>query len=130
SIDSETVFFFHAEDGIRDATVTGVQTCALPIYRIQLEPEYGATLEPAQRLGIDNCAGRRGPCGNHHLAVNLHRTSDGRRKCLSWLTDFRTNALSEANRDHRAGRHVQRLSSWLGLLAFGLFRAARSILVV
>src|SRR3989337_487607 len=27
-----TVFFFQAEDGIRDATVTGVQTCALPIY--------------------------------------------------------------------------------------------------
>src|SRR2546427_13284577 len=26
-------FFFQAEDGIRDLTVTGVQTCALPIWR-------------------------------------------------------------------------------------------------
>src|SRR5207245_7536655 len=26
------LFFFQAEDGIRDATVTGVQTCALPIW--------------------------------------------------------------------------------------------------
>src|SRR5207248_8685983 len=26
-------FFFQAEDGIRDRTVTGVQTCALPILR-------------------------------------------------------------------------------------------------
>src|SRR5206468_5629358 len=26
------VFFFQAEDGIRDLIVTGVQTCALPIY--------------------------------------------------------------------------------------------------
>src|SRR2546430_8758699 len=26
------VFFFQAEDGIRDLTVTGVQTCALPIW--------------------------------------------------------------------------------------------------
>src|SRR2546425_13168822 len=26
-------FFFQAEDGIRDKLVTGVQTCALPIYR-------------------------------------------------------------------------------------------------
>src|SRR5437870_7031105 len=26
-------FFFQAEDGIRDGHVTGVQTCALPIYR-------------------------------------------------------------------------------------------------
>src|SRR2546430_9514773 len=28
---SRRVFFFQAEDGIRDLTVTGVQTCALPI---------------------------------------------------------------------------------------------------
>src|SRR6266404_6396571 len=27
------VFFFQAEDGIRDKLVTGVQTCALPIFR-------------------------------------------------------------------------------------------------
>src|SRR5206468_7362928 len=27
------VFFFQAEDGIRDLIVTGVQTCALPISR-------------------------------------------------------------------------------------------------
>src|SRR2546421_6075327 len=27
-------FFFQAEDGIRDLIVTGVQTCALPIYRM------------------------------------------------------------------------------------------------
>ena len=26
-------FFFQAEDGIRDTSVTGVQTCALPICR-------------------------------------------------------------------------------------------------
>src|SRR5207245_5941535 len=37
-------FFFQAEDGIRDATVTGVQTCALPIYRLsrQLPALHGA----------------------------------------------------------------------------------------
>src|SRR5207245_6391703 len=32
-------FFFQAEDGIRDATVTGVQTCALPIYKAHQNPE-------------------------------------------------------------------------------------------
>src|SRR2546427_2229335 len=34
-------FFFQAEDGIRDLTVTGVQTCALPIFechRARLSP--------------------------------------------------------------------------------------------
>src|SRR5207244_4610310 len=29
-------FFFQAEDGIRDDLVTGVQTCALPIFNRQL----------------------------------------------------------------------------------------------
>jgi len=28
---SVSIFFFQAEDGIRDTSVTGVQTCALPI---------------------------------------------------------------------------------------------------
>src|SRR5205085_7989632 len=32
-------FFFQAEDGIRDLTVTGVQTCALPIFS-------GGNIEP------------------------------------------------------------------------------------
>src|SRR5437763_200187 len=32
SYPSLSVFFFQAEDGIRDTSVTGVQTCALPIY--------------------------------------------------------------------------------------------------
>src|SRR5437762_14120822 len=31
--EDEIVFFFQAEDGIRDTSVTGVQTCALPISR-------------------------------------------------------------------------------------------------
>src|SRR5688572_1108118 len=32
-INDTTSFFFQAEDGIRSLTVTGVQTCALPILR-------------------------------------------------------------------------------------------------
>src|SRR5437763_15070865 len=32
SVRSFFFFFFQAEDGIRDTSVTGVQTCALPIY--------------------------------------------------------------------------------------------------
>src|SRR2546430_6798252 len=37
-------FFFQAEDGIRDLTVTGVQTCALPISLVSRGVEEGATL--------------------------------------------------------------------------------------
>src|SRR5207253_3796863 len=34
---SAIFFFFQAEDGIRDGHVTGVQTCALPIFRRRRE---------------------------------------------------------------------------------------------
>src|SRR2546430_5665066 len=44
-------FFFQAEDGIRDLTVTGVQTCALPISEF-VRWQY-ATWELCDRLGID-----------------------------------------------------------------------------
>src|SRR5690606_41128422 len=50
-------FFFQAEDGIRDFHVTGVQTCALPIYlpgesevRRVHEPQY---LAAQPRIGLD-----------------------------------------------------------------------------
>src|SRR5467141_647414 len=36
-------FFFQAEDGIRDSSVTGVQTCALPIFGLPFPTEYGGT---------------------------------------------------------------------------------------
>src|SRR6266542_1274574 len=40
----EFFFFFQAEDGIRDATVTGVQTCALPIYGgLRRDPRHQPT---------------------------------------------------------------------------------------
>src|SRR5256885_7012923 len=43
-------FFFQAEDGIRDYKVTGVQTCALPIFAGRL----GHVMEPVIRpLGFD-----------------------------------------------------------------------------
>src|SRR5207302_8121835 len=39
-------FFFQAEDGIRDFHVTGVQTCALPIF----QGSGPATSHPSRRL--------------------------------------------------------------------------------
>src|SRR5256884_2131031 len=47
------VFFFQAEDAIRDVAVTGVQTCALPISR----PRPGHT--PAIREDLDPVAHAR-----------------------------------------------------------------------
>src|SRR5690606_17263533 len=39
-------FFFQAEDGIRDFHVTGVQTCALPIYTMSLAQTGSRTRIP------------------------------------------------------------------------------------
>src|SRR5256886_4833374 len=40
-------FFFQAEDGIRDLTVTGVQTCALPISCWQQLESFTLESDPA-----------------------------------------------------------------------------------
>src|SRR5437764_8474941 len=50
------VFFFQAEDGIRDTSVTGVQTCALPI---STSFSYGMDyLDPSNMLGVWVSTGR------------------------------------------------------------------------
>ena len=43
-------FFFQAEDGIRDWSVTGVQTCALPIFRELNEQLEEKVIERTQQL--------------------------------------------------------------------------------
>src|SRR5256885_12756150 len=45
------VFFFQAEDGIRDYKVTGVQTCALPIWFEQMEHAMASELRQLMREG-------------------------------------------------------------------------------
>src|SRR6267143_2639993 len=78
-------FFFQAEDGIRDGTVTGVQTCALPISRQRHKKLYARpwrVLVPAQPLhlletngndarhGHAGCAGAR--CRMHPPPAHRH----------------------------------------------------------
>src|SRR5438094_4410857 len=59
-------FFFQAEDGIRDRTVTGVQTCALPIL-----------------IGMIEIFGSQSPTGSnpqqlaHGISVALYNTAFG-----------------------------------------------------
>src|SRR5205823_11995646 len=56
-------FFFQAEDGIRDKLVTGVQTCALPIYPLAGHAAGGGEGEAAaperRRLLRCRCAAGR-----------------------------------------------------------------------
>src|SRR2546426_3363020 len=58
-------FFFQAEDGIRDYKVTGVQTCALPIYdaaRARLarfDPRAALVPYPDARGALERARARR-----------------------------------------------------------------------
>src|SRR5687768_10042317 len=64
-------FFFQAEDGIRDVAVTGVQTCALPIFALTIK--RGETLSATLRgLGL-------APGEAHAATEALRRYVDPRR---------------------------------------------------
>src|SRR2546430_840089 len=52
-IDAGLIFFFQAEDGIRDLTVTGVQTCALPICRLDKGGRVAGGPRAAARPFVD-----------------------------------------------------------------------------
>src|SRR3712207_9030368 len=60
-------FFFQAEDGIRDIGVTGVQTCALPI--------YGA----GKTTTLETCEGYRKPQQGTVRVLGLDPQADRRR---------------------------------------------------
>src|SRR5438270_4879600 len=73
-------FFFQAEDGIRDLTVTGVQTCALPISGprgaapVRGVPPGAPGLSAADGGGVGVRLPRR-----HHDRLRLRQRSEERR---------------------------------------------------
>src|SRR2546427_9871381 len=76
-------FFFQAEDGIRDLTVTGVQTCALPISRHSLGVPVWRDLVVRGAADTSAAAAHRGlrleSKRRFCAAAVSHRTSDLRR---------------------------------------------------
>src|SRR2546427_8058846 len=72
------LFFFQAEDGIRDLTVTGVQTCALPISRPAQQPGRPARSGRGRERAVPRPRSRgRGdarPGTQHHALVPGHQT--------------------------------------------------------
>src|SRR2546430_10208506 len=73
-------FFFQAEDGIRDLTVTGVQTCALPIWAGSAESgqirRVAAELDQPCAYGLLEAARAR-RAKREHLAVELQEVRPG-----------------------------------------------------
>src|SRR6266542_4959932 len=84
-------FFFQAEDGIRDATVTGVQTCALPICAEQrilrvrgtipsLESRGNPAVLPSyRRRRVWEAAGKQGSPESAYETSNQHREPTAKR---------------------------------------------------
>src|SRR2546429_6326317 len=65
-----TFFFFQAEDGIRDVAVTGVQTCALPIFHFDCEL-FHAWVTIKLRAQITNRTGPLSYPGHNLLVIAL-----------------------------------------------------------
>src|SRR5256885_4167081 len=74
-------FFFQAEDGIRDYKVTGVQTCALPIYPGWLRRAGGPLALPPLMAVTHSCLLRLPEFTEH-----LHA-------CARWLLDAGADPL-------------------------------------
>src|SRR2546430_2679826 len=61
-------FFFQAEDGIRDLTVTGVQTCALPIFQPAARERHQALVDGREDRD-EKQAAQAGLCEARHEAI-------------------------------------------------------------
>src|SRR5256886_7758421 len=84
-------FFFQAEDGIRYLTVTGVQTCALPIWHLPAragvaheavrEPRVlaGGLPEPGPRDAVRRAHAQLRSAGRHCTPGHLRQRSEERR---------------------------------------------------
>src|SRR2546422_9437554 len=118
-------FFFQAEDGIRDVAVTGVQTCALPIYfavahdndrlAVAQDKEDELAHEAAQadtRREFEERLAECGPLAYRVARGVLRNTADAE--------DVAQEALLRAYRQFDRLRDRNRFRGWLVRIAFRL----------
>src|SRR5205823_6863792 len=98
-------FFFQAEDGIRDKLVTGVQTCALPIWiggRAQARQDDARRGPPPRAPAPAPPDGRRDVAGRH----------PGRRRRRRRGDEVAPRAAEKRSEERRVGK--ERWSEWGG----------------
>src|SRR5437773_8071615 len=88
---AESLFFFQAEDGIRDRDVTGVQTCALPISRCRYKAPVRYDDEVIVRTQLKNV--RESVI---HFGYELVRADDGELLAEGETTHIVTNGAMKA----------------------------------
>src|SRR5207245_5203444 len=101
-------FFFQAEDGIRDATVTGVQTCALPIFLVTRQVFAGAGKAYQTRDGIQYCLSQRGQQPVSASASSPYPVIDMRDQPLADATRYRRDRKSVVEGKEGGGGDGQR----------------------
>src|SRR5690348_5477236 len=84
--EEQLLFFFQAEDGIRDGRVTGVQTCALPIFTAYRMLITRCNLQAGHRVLIWGAAGGLGV-----FAVQLCRAAGA--ECVGVVSSAEKGAL-------------------------------------
>src|SRR5260370_1998720 len=71
-------FFFQAEDGIRDSSVTGVQTCALPISEATPPSRRRASASTSAKASGPPARGKARPCSIAAVATAPSSSPAGR----------------------------------------------------
>src|SRR5207248_8653954 len=94
-------FFFQAEDGIRDRTVTGVQTCALPILPLPLSFDFRGLRH------VD----RPAPLCTRSLEVNQAVDTPEYNDSQSDIWFFGTHSGHHERSDERSEEHTSELQS-------------------
>src|SRR5256885_12521676 len=113
-------FFFQAEDGIRDYKVTGVQTCALPIFAAL--DDGGATLLVADGGGgvsTDERDVLRAVSAAHGLAVDVPREQydDALRRLDVWWASRRASLALDLCRRANGSARTRALSRLASIAA-------------
>src|SRR3989454_5472030 len=105
-------FFFQAEDGIRDYKVTGVQTCALPIWK----PSHGSSVEHGTTIGGRSGSlhlPRAGVRGKLERYFYTHAHSQRRSGC-GFFSHVEQRNQEEAATESECGLHVDRANDCRG----------------
>src|SRR5437879_11904806 len=99
------IFFFQAEDGIRDTSVTGVQTCALPIFSLdELPDRFAKVLTPVviEKPKEPEAVAQKG--GDEEKDKEIGRASC-RERVKSWVGGVR---LKKKHTKRRGTEHCQK----------------------
>src|SRR5207237_3357986 len=94
------------EDGIRDSSVTGVQTCALPIYDIQIAPRDGRIGRVGLNRVLETSGNRRVVRDGQVLLTAANGCNESAIGVCIATTDGSTRTGRVRSEERRVGKEV------------------------